>query len=75
MRVMTERLRDRKLDLMDGIKVFEDRGWAEILPDPDQPIMHIYAEGRTVEDSKALEAEFRAMVEEIMQTEGAAATA
>jgi mannose-1-phosphate guanylyltransferase / phosphomannomutase len=70
---MTERLRDRKLDLMDGIKVFEDRGWAQILPDPDLPIVHIYAEGRTEEDSKALEAEFRAMVEEIMQTEGAAA--
>jgi mannose-1-phosphate guanylyltransferase/phosphomannomutase len=75
MRVMTERLRDRKLDLMDGIKVFEERGWAQILPDPDQPIVHIYAEGRTEEDSKALEAEFRAMVEEIMQSEGAAATA
>jgi mannose-1-phosphate guanylyltransferase/phosphomannomutase len=68
-------LRDRKLDLMDGIKVFEERGWAQILPDPDQPIVHIYAEGRTEEDSKALEAEFRAMVEEIMQSEGAAATA
>jgi mannose-1-phosphate guanylyltransferase/phosphomannomutase len=75
MRVMTERLRDRKLDLIDGIKVFEDRGWAQILPDPDEPIVHIYAEGRTDEDSKALEAEFRAMVEDIMQTEGAAATA
>ena len=34
----------------------------------------IYAEGKTEEDSKALEAEFRAMVEEIMQTESAAAT-
>jgi mannose-1-phosphate guanylyltransferase / phosphomannomutase len=75
MRLLTERLRDRKLDLTDGIKVFSERGWAQILPDPDEPIVHIYAEGRTVEDSKALEAEFRAMVEEIMQTEGAAATA
>jgi mannose-1-phosphate guanylyltransferase/phosphomannomutase len=75
MRLLTERLRDRKLDLTDGIKVFDKRGWAQILPDPDEPIMHIYAEGGTVEDSKALEAEFRAMVEEIMQTEGAATTA
>jgi mannose-1-phosphate guanylyltransferase/phosphomannomutase len=75
MRLLTERLRDRKLDLTDGIKVFGQRGWAQILPDPDEPIVHIYAEGATVEDSKALEAEFRAMVEEIMQTEGAAATA
>jgi mannose-1-phosphate guanylyltransferase/phosphomannomutase len=75
MRVLTERLRDRELDLTDGIKVFDERGWAQILPDPDEPLMHIYAEGRTEEDSKVLEAEFRSMVEEIMQTEGAAATA
>jgi mannose-1-phosphate guanylyltransferase/phosphomannomutase len=75
MRLLTERLRDRELDLTDGIKVFGERGWAQILPDPDEPIVHIYAEGGTVEDSKALEAEFRAMVEEIMQTESAAATA
>ena len=72
MRVLTERLRDRELYLMDGIKVFDERGWAQILPDPDEPLMHIYAEGRTEEDSKALEAEFRGMVEEIMQTEGVA---
>jgi mannose-1-phosphate guanylyltransferase/phosphomannomutase len=75
MRVLTERLRKRKLDLMDGIKVFEKRGWAQVLPDPDEPLVHIYAEGRTEQDSKALEAEYRAMVEEIMQTEGAATTA
>jgi mannose-1-phosphate guanylyltransferase/phosphomannomutase len=75
MRVMTERLRDQELDLLDGIKVFEERGWAQILPDPDEPLVHIYAEGRTEEESKALEAEFRAMVEEIMETEGAAVTA
>jgi mannose-1-phosphate guanylyltransferase/phosphomannomutase len=75
MRVLTERLRDRELDLLDGIKVFEDRGWAQILPDADEPLVHIYAEGRTEEDSKALEAEFHAMVEEIMQTEGVSAPA
>jgi mannose-1-phosphate guanylyltransferase / phosphomannomutase len=74
MRVLTERLRDRKLDLMDGIKVFGERGWAQVLPDPDEPIVHIYAEGPTVEDSKALEAEYHEMVEEIMQTEGVGAT-
>ncbi|MDQ2969328.1 MAG: sugar phosphate nucleotidyltransferase [Actinomycetota bacterium] len=74
MRVLTEQLRDRKLDLTDGIKVFGERGWAQILPDPDEPIVHIYAEGKTEEDSKTLETEFRAIVEEIMETEGAAAT-
>ena len=75
MRVLTERLRDQRTDLLDGIKVFEKRGWAQVLPDPDEPLVHIYAEGRTEEDSKALEEEYRRMVEEIMETENAAAPA
>src|SRR5215510_13191403 len=73
MRVLTERLRDRKLDLLDGIKVIDDRGWAQVLPDPNEPVVHIYAEGRTREESAELEAELHALVEEIMQTEGAEA--
>src|SRR6185436_15294740 len=43
MRVLTERLRDRDVDLLDGIKVFDERGWAQLLPDPDEPLVHIYA--------------------------------
>jgi mannose-1-phosphate guanylyltransferase / phosphomannomutase len=71
MRVLSERLRERKLDLTDGIKVFEKRGWAQVLPDPDEPVVHIYAEGKTEEDSEALERELHGLVEEIMQTEQA----
>jgi mannose-1-phosphate guanylyltransferase/phosphomannomutase len=75
MRLLTERLRDRKLDLLDGIKVLDKRGWVQVLPDPDQPLVHIYAEGRTVEESNNLEAELQAQVEEIISTEGADAAA
>src|SRR5689334_18110381 len=71
MRVLTERLRDRKLDLLDGIKVIEKDGWAQVLPDPDEPVVHIYAEGKTRERSTELEAELRGLVEGIMQAEGA----
>ena len=71
MRVLTERLKDRRLDLTDGIKVFDERGWAHVLPDPDEPLLHLYAEGGTVEESKTLESEFRALVEQIMDSEGA----
>ena len=73
MRVLTERFKDRRLDLMDGIKVFDDRGWAQVLPDPDEPLLHLYAEGRTEPESQALADEFRRLVEEIMTTEGVAA--
>jgi mannose-1-phosphate guanylyltransferase/phosphomannomutase len=68
MRVLTERMRDRDVDLLDGIKVFDERGWVQVLPDPDEPLIHIYAEGRTADESTALEAELRGLVEEIMSS-------
>jgi mannose-1-phosphate guanylyltransferase/phosphomannomutase len=73
MRVLTERMKGRELDLVDGIKVFDERGWVQLLPDPDEPLLHIYAEGETEEASNELEAELRATVDEIMQGEEAAA--
>jgi mannose-1-phosphate guanylyltransferase/phosphomannomutase len=66
MRVLAERLKDRELDLTDGIKVLDDRGWVEVLPDPDEPLVHIYAEGDDEEGSKELEAELHALVDEAM---------
>jgi mannose-1-phosphate guanylyltransferase/phosphomannomutase len=73
MRVLTERLKGRELDLVDGIKLFDERGWVQLLPDPDEPLLHIYAEGETEDASNELEAELRALVDEIMQGAEAAA--
>jgi mannose-1-phosphate guanylyltransferase/phosphomannomutase len=67
MRVLSERLKDRELDLTDGIKVLDERGWAQVLPDPDEPLIHVYAEGATEEVSAELEGELHALVEEVMQ--------
>ena len=47
MRVLNERLADRDLDLTDGIKLFDERGWVQVLPDADEPLVHLYAEGET----------------------------
>jgi mannose-1-phosphate guanylyltransferase/phosphomannomutase len=69
MRVVTERFRDRDVDLLDGIKIFDERGWSQLLPDPDEPLVHLYAEGRSAEESNDLEAELRGTIEGIMQTE------
>ncbi len=73
MRVLNERLAGRDLDLTDGIKVFEERGWSQVLPDPDEPVIHLYAEGETAESSEELAGELRALVEEIEQSEAAGA--
>jgi mannose-1-phosphate guanylyltransferase/phosphomannomutase len=65
MRVLNERLAGQDLDLTDGIKVFDDRGWSQVLPDPDEPLIHLYAEGASTEESEALITELRGIVEEI----------
>ncbi len=73
MRVLNERLAGRDVDLTDGIKLFEDRGWVQVLPDPDEPVLHLYAEGETLEASEELVDELRDLVVEIEQGEGAVA--
>ena len=75
MRVLNERMQGRDVDLMDGIKVFDDRGWVQVLPDPDEPLVHIYSEGRTRDESDELQEEMRLLVEEIMAGETAGARA
>jgi mannose-1-phosphate guanylyltransferase/phosphomannomutase len=72
MRVLTERLKGREVDVLDGIKVFDERGWSQVLPDPDEPVLHLYAEGRTEDVSTELEGELRELVESIVQGEAAA---
>ncbi len=66
MRVLTERMKGKEVDVRDGIKVFEERGWAQVLPDPDEPLVHVYAEGQTPEEGARLEDEFVGLVEEIV---------
>jgi mannose-1-phosphate guanylyltransferase/phosphomannomutase len=73
MRILNERLTGREVDLTDGIKVFSDAGWAQVLPDPDEPLLHLYAEGDSTEASEELARELLGMVEEIEQGDAAAA--
>jgi phosphomannomutase len=41
-----------------------------VLPDPDEPVVHIYAEGADEQTSAELEEELRRLVEDVLQ-EGA----
>ena len=73
MRILNERFSDANVDLLDGIKVFDERGWVQVLPDPDEPLIHIYAEGETEEASAELEAELRGIVTDAISREEIAA--
>ena len=69
MRVVTERLKGRELDLTDGIKVFDNGGWAQVLPDPDEPLVHVFAEGDTEEATAELAGEMRGLVQGVLEEE------
>ena len=45
MRELGERVKDVRVEQADGIRVEENGGWAQLVPDPDEPLFHIYAEG------------------------------
>jgi mannose-1-phosphate guanylyltransferase/phosphomannomutase len=73
MRVLNEHFAEANVDLRDGIKVFEERGWMQVLPDPDEPLVHLYAEGETEQDSEELESEIQQLVAEVVEAEEVAA--
>jgi mannose-1-phosphate guanylyltransferase / phosphomannomutase len=74
MRVLNERFASADVDLRDGIKIFDDRGWVQVLPDADEPLVHLYAEGDSTEASEDLETELRTLVTEVIQREEIGAT-
>jgi len=69
MRVLNERYADGDVDVTDGIKIFDDRGWVQVLPDADEPVIHLYAEGDTTESSEDLESELRTLVTDVIERE------
>jgi mannose-1-phosphate guanylyltransferase / phosphomannomutase len=68
MREFGERVRDRRVEPADGIRVEEDGGWAQIVPDPDEPLFHIYAEGPDDEHSTSLASRYRALLDEVLES-------
>jgi mannose-1-phosphate guanylyltransferase/phosphomannomutase len=69
MRVLNERYADGNVDVTDGIKIFDDRGWVQVLPDADEPVIHLYAEGETTASSEDLESELRTLVTDVIERE------
>jgi mannose-1-phosphate guanylyltransferase/phosphomannomutase len=54
MRGALERAKDQELVLVDGVKILYPDGWALVLPDPELPVTHVWAEGPSDADSRRL---------------------
>jgi mannose-1-phosphate guanylyltransferase/phosphomannomutase len=67
MRSLVEMSKDREVTLIDGVKVRHEDGWALALPDPEEPITHIWAEGATDADAKGLATEYARRIRQLLR--------
>jgi mannose-1-phosphate guanylyltransferase/phosphomannomutase len=67
MRVLVESLDGRDLTLVDGVKVAEDGGWALVLPDPEDPVTHVWAEGRNEAEARARAQQYATRLRQLLR--------
>ncbi len=57
----------RDVVLVDGVKVMHDDGWVLALPDPEEPVTHVWAEGNTDADSRRLGQEYARRIRQLLR--------
>jgi mannose-1-phosphate guanylyltransferase/phosphomannomutase len=67
MRTLVERIKDRELVLVDGVKVIHDDGWALVLPDPEEPVTHVWAEAATDTEARVLAQEYSRRIRQMLR--------
>jgi mannose-1-phosphate guanylyltransferase/phosphomannomutase len=68
MRELVERSTDHDLVLVDGVKVLLKNGWALVLPDPDQPATHVWAEADNDKAARKLAEEYAAAIRQALES-------
>jgi mannose-1-phosphate guanylyltransferase/phosphomannomutase len=67
MRTLVERSQERELVLVDGVKVLEHDGWALVLPDPEEPLTHVWAEAPSEAQAEARAKEYAVRLEQLLR--------
>ena len=67
MRTLVEQSKDRDVELVDGVKVRHDGGWALALPDPEQPVTHVWAEAASDADARRLVQEYARRIRQMVR--------
>jgi mannose-1-phosphate guanylyltransferase/phosphomannomutase len=53
MRRTMERAKGRSTVLVDGVKIVEPDGWSLVVPDPEEPVTHVWAEAPSEAEARA----------------------
>jgi mannose-1-phosphate guanylyltransferase/phosphomannomutase len=67
MRSLMEVSDGRDVDLVDGVKVHHDSGWVLALPDPEEPITRIWAEGPDDREADRLAQEYARRIRQMVR--------
>jgi mannose-1-phosphate guanylyltransferase/phosphomannomutase len=65
MRMLFEEVGDRKVELVDGLKVWDEGGWVLILPDRSEPLLEVWVYAEKPEQLEQLKTTYRAVVEKV----------
>lgn len=69
-RQLVEEHQNHDIELFEGVKINDERGWALILPDSEKPLFNIYTEGFSEEYAQELSIFYREKVKELLQNQG-----
>ena len=67
MRSLVESSKGRETELIDGVKVHHDGGWALALPDPEDPVTHVWAEASSDADARRLAQEYARRIRQLVR--------
>ena len=67
MRLALERVKDRSTMLVDGVKTIEPDGWSLVVPDPEEPITHVWAEAPSESEARARAQEHAIRIRQMMR--------
>lgn len=69
MRELLTRMKDRKLEMLDGLKIFSDEGWVLVVPASNRPYLRLWAEGKDADSANSQRNEVIAVLEDILSSE------
>jgi mannose-1-phosphate guanylyltransferase/phosphomannomutase len=62
MRVLVEQSKHGQTELIDGVKVFCQGGWALVLPDPVDPVVHLFADANSAMQADQIIEDYTALI-------------
>jgi mannose-1-phosphate guanylyltransferase/phosphomannomutase len=67
MRIAVERTKGRPVILVDGVKTPEADGWVLVVPDPEEPVTHVWAEAPTYAEARSRASEHAVRIRQMLR--------